>query len=112
LAEVSVLQHRLGTLWAKLAATRQLCRWAAETADRDGEHALEALCSAKAEVARTAVAITNECMSLAGGQAYRDGATLQRLLRDARAAEVMSPTTDILYTWIGRSLLGLPLLGE
>jgi alkylation response protein AidB-like acyl-CoA dehydrogenase len=112
LAEVSVLQHRLGTLWARLNSTRQLCRWAAATGDHGGEHALEALCSAKAEVARTAVDITNDCMSLAGGQGYRDGAVLQRLLRDARAAEVMSPTTDILYTWIGRSLLGLPLLGE
>jgi alkylation response protein AidB-like acyl-CoA dehydrogenase len=116
LAEVSVLQHRLGTLWAKFARTQQLCRWAARTADNasagDNGRALEALCAAKAEVASAVVDITNQCMSLAGGQAYRDGATLQRLLRDARAAEVMSPTTDILYTWIGRSLLGLPLLGE
>lgn len=112
LAEVSVLQHRLGTLWARLTRTEQLCRWAATVADQGDEHALEGLCAAKAEVAQTAVALTNECMSLAGGQAYREGAVLQRLLRDARAAEVMSPTTDILYTWIGRSLLGLPLLGE
>lgn len=112
LAEVSVLQHRLGQLWARVASTQQLCRWAAVTADRGGDHALEAMCSAKAEVARTVIAVTNECLSLAGGQAYRDGSVLQRLLRDARAADVMSPTTDILYTWIGRSLLGLPLLGE
>jgi hypothetical protein len=35
---------------------------------------------------------------------------IQRLPRDARAADVMSPTTDLLYSWIGRALLDLPLL--
>lgn len=36
-------------------------------------------------------------------------AQVERLLRDARAAHLMSPTTDRLETWLGRSLLGLPL---
>jgi alkylation response protein AidB-like acyl-CoA dehydrogenase len=58
------------------------------------------------------VQVTNDCMTLCGGSAYRDGTLLQRLLRDARAADVMSPTTDLLYTWLGRALLDLPLLGE
>lgn len=112
LSEVSVLQHRLGTLWAKVARTRELCRWAVTAAQRGDSEALPALCAAKAEAGRNAVEVTNECMSLAGGRAYRDGAVLQRLLRDARAAEVMSPTTDMLFSWIGRSALDLPLLGE
>jgi hypothetical protein len=33
-----------------------------------------------------------------------------RLLRDAQAAHVMSPTTHLLRTWLGRSMLGLPML--
>ncbi len=56
--------------------------------------------------------MTNEAMTLCGGVAYRENSLLQRALRDARAAHVMSPTTDILRNWAGRSLLGLPLLGE
>ncbi len=56
--------------------------------------------------------MTNEAMTLCGGVAYRENSLLQRALRDARAAQVMSPTTDILRNWAGRSLLGLPLLGE
>jgi alkylation response protein AidB-like acyl-CoA dehydrogenase len=112
LAEVSVLQHRLGTVWAKLERSRRLAYWAAANADQGGSDALLALCATKAEVAKAVVSITNDCMTLAGGRAYRDGSLLQRLLRDARAADVMSPTTDLLYTWIGRSLLDLPLLGE
>jgi alkylation response protein AidB-like acyl-CoA dehydrogenase len=70
------------------------------------------LCVAKADVGHTAVDVVNECMTLVGGTGYREGSVLHRLLRDARAAHVMSPTTDILYTWAGRALLDLPLLGE
>lgn len=112
LSEIGVLQHRLGTLWATVERTRRLCYWAAACGDRKDRDALPALCAAKAEVARSVVQVTNECMTLMGGAAYRDGTLLQRLLRDARAADVMSPTTDLLYGWLGRALLDLPLLGE
>jgi alkylation response protein AidB-like acyl-CoA dehydrogenase len=112
LSEFAVLQHRMGTLWAQLQRTRQLCSWAAREADRGGPDALPALCAAKAEVAHAVVDVVNECMTLWGGAAYRDGSPLERLLRDARAAHIMSPTTDLLYTWAGRALLGEPLLGN
>lgn len=111
LAEIDVLQHRVGTVWAQLERTRRLCYWAAEAGDAQHPDALAALCSAKAEVATAAVHIVNECMTLMGGIAYRDGSVLQRLLRDVRAAHVMAPTTDMLYSWAGRALLGLPILG-
>jgi alkylation response protein AidB-like acyl-CoA dehydrogenase len=112
LAEIGVLQHRLGMLWANVERTRRLCYWAASCGDRDDRDALPALCAAKAEVARSVVQVANESMTLSGGSAYREGTLLQRLLRDARAADVMSPTTDLLYGWLGRALLDLPLLGE
>jgi alkylation response protein AidB-like acyl-CoA dehydrogenase len=111
LSELPVLQHRMGTIWAQLQRTRQLCSWAAREADHGGPDALVALCAAKAEVAHMVVDVVNECMTLSGGAAYRDGSALERLLRDARAAHIMSPTTDLLYTWAGRALLGEPLLG-
>jgi alkylation response protein AidB-like acyl-CoA dehydrogenase len=111
LSELDILQHRLGSIWSRLQASRHLCYWAADEAERGGPEALPALCAAKADVGHAAVDITNDCMSLVGGTGYGDGAVLQKLLRDARAAHVMSPTTDLLYTWTGRALLGLPLLG-
>jgi isovaleryl-CoA dehydrogenase len=106
-----VLQHRLGVLWAQVQATRRLVHWAAEEADAGGPEALPALAAAKAQVADTAVSVTNEAMTLVGGIGYRDRHPMERHLRDARAAHVMSPTTDILRTWTGRALLDVPLLG-
>jgi alkylation response protein AidB-like acyl-CoA dehydrogenase len=112
LATQPVLQHRLGELWAQVERTRRLVYWAAEEADAGGPGALLGLTAAKAEVAQCAVEVTNQAMTLVGGIGYRDRSPLERLLRDARAADVMSPTTDILRTWTGRVALGLPLLGE
>ena len=34
---------------------------------------------------------------------------VERNFRDARAASVMAPTTDVLYDFVGRTLLGMPL---
>ena len=67
--------------------------------------------SSKAAVADMVTHVANEAMTLCGGIAYQDNALLARFLRDARAAPVMSPTTDLLKLWTGRALLGLPLLG-
>lgn len=112
LSDEPVLQHRLGTLWARLQATRRLAYWAAHEFDSGGENALPAILSSKAEVAECAVTLVNEAMTLCGGRAYAADSTLLRLLRDARAAHIMAPTTDILRTWVGRALLGQPLLAE
>ncbi len=114
LAQQQVLQHRLGQLWAQVERSRRfLYHTTKEYDDSKSEVALmPAILSAKAEIADAAVHVVNEAMTLMGGMAYREGATLQRNLRDVRAAHVMAPTTDILRIWTGRALLGLPLLSE
>lgn len=112
LAQVSILQHRLGSLWTSLERTRRLVYFAATEADEDGPVALPALCGAKADVAECVVRVVNDAMTLCGGIAYRNQSRLGQLLRDARAAHVMAPTTDILLTWAGRAVLGQPLLGD
>lgn len=112
LAANSILQHRLGELYAYVERTRWLVYQAGWEADANSVDALPMLASAKAEVAACAVDVTNEAMTLAGGIAYRECSPLERNLRDARAAHVMAPTTDVLRVWAGRALLGLPLLGE
>jgi len=111
LSQVTVLQHRLGTLWGMLERTRRLAYYAAASFDAGNPDALPAVFTTKAEVADCAVDIVNEVMTITGGMAYREGSKLHRLLRDARAAHVMAPTTDLLRVWTGRTLLGQPILG-
>ena len=112
LAQNSILQHRLGTLWASLEASRQLTYHAAASFDSGEPEALIALMSAKVQVADMVVNIVNECMTLCGGIGYRKDSKLHLLLRDARAAPLMAPTTDIMRVWLGRALLGQPLLSD
>jgi len=112
LAHVSLLQHRLGTIWARVEQTRQLIYAAAHAGDKGDSNAITMILAAKAEVASCAVTTVNEAMTLAGGIAYQQNGILGMLMRDARAAHVMAPTTDILYTWIGRTLLDQPLLSD
>ena len=112
LSHVPLLQHRLGVLWAGVERTRQLIYSAALAGDKGDASAVLSLMAAKAEVAACAVNTVNEAMTLAGGIAYQQNGVLGMLMRDARAAHVMAPTTDILYTWMGRSLLDQPILSD
>jgi alkylation response protein AidB-like acyl-CoA dehydrogenase len=112
LSQNSVLQHRLGTLWALLESARYLTYHAATSFDSGEPESLIALMSAKVQVADAVVNIVNEAMTLCGGIGYRKDSKLHLLLRDARAAPLMAPTSDIMRVWIGRALLGQPLLTE
>lgn len=110
LGQSSVLQHRLGTLWSELERTRRLIYSAAESFDAGEPDALVAVMASKVEVADCVINIINESMTLMGGIGYCGKSKLHRLMRDARAAHLMSPTTEILRLWIGRAMLGVPLL--
>ena len=112
IARQPLLQSKMGALWAAVARSRSLLHNAAATADMRPADALLEILSAKAEVADTAERVTNDAMTIAGGIAYRENSRLARCLRDARAAHVMSPTTDLLRLWTGRAYLGLPLLSD
>ena len=48
-------------------------------------------------------------MRVCGGAAFRKEVGVERHFRDARAATVMAPTTDVLYDFIGKAVCGLPL---
>jgi alkylation response protein AidB-like acyl-CoA dehydrogenase len=66
----------------------------------------------KASAAETALDVTDLAMKLCGGSAFRKELGIERRFRDARAARIMAPTTDALLDFVGRSLLGRPLLDE
>lgn len=63
----------------------------------------------KAAAGESATMVTDLAMRVCGGAAFRKEVGVERLFRDARAATVMGPTTDVLYDFIGKAVTGLPL---
>jgi alkylation response protein AidB-like acyl-CoA dehydrogenase len=63
----------------------------------------------KAAAGETANEVLDLAMRVCGGAAYRRDVGVERLFRDARAAGVMAPTTDVLYDFIGKAVCGMPL---
>src|SRR5215831_17165675 len=110
LSMISALSDEVADMWTRTERARQLVHHAARLGDTGSPSCQAALFAAKLDVAGTAVAVTNAAMRLAGGQGYQEHSSLGRLLRDAQAAHVMSPTTHLLKRWLGRSVLGMPLL--
>jgi alkylation response protein AidB-like acyl-CoA dehydrogenase len=56
--------------------------------------------------AEMALDVTSEARRVGGGAAFSRQLPLERLFRDARAASVMAPTTDLLYEFIGKAVTG------
>ncbi len=63
----------------------------------------------KSAAADSAIRVTDLGMLTCGGAAFSKHLSLERNFRDARAAAVMGPTSDVLQEFIGRALCGMPL---
>lgn len=63
----------------------------------------------KAAAGEQALSVAAMGMRVCGGAAYRREVGVERFFRDAQAASVMAPTTDVLYDFIGKAVTGLPL---
>jgi alkylation response protein AidB-like acyl-CoA dehydrogenase len=64
---------------------------------------------AKPSASATAKEVTDLAMETCGGAAFSRHLTVERNFRDARAASVMAPTSDVLHDFIGKALCGMPL---
>ncbi|MDR3004884.1 MAG: acyl-CoA/acyl-ACP dehydrogenase [Acidovorax sp.] len=62
------------------------------------------LLQCKAAAAEAALEVSDTAMRVCGGAAFRKELGIERLFRDARAASVMAPTTDVIYDMLGKSL--------
>lgn len=64
----------------------------------------------KAVAGEAAAVIADSAMRLCGGSAFRKELGIERRFRDALAARVMAPTTDVLYDFVARASFDMPLL--
>lgn len=65
----------------------------------------------KAAAAEAALEVSDTAMRVCGGAAFRKDAGIERYFRDARAASIMAPTSDVLYDFIGKAVCGMPVFG-
>ncbi len=104
---------RVQFLEAEMALELRSARaYLAETIRRvtsgDPEATLDVL-GVKARAAEASVAVASRAMTLGGGAAFGRRGGLERIFRDAQAAAVMAPSTDVLKEFLGKACLGLPL---
>jgi alkylation response protein AidB-like acyl-CoA dehydrogenase len=109
LADLPTVRARLGQAKVRHEQARAYLDETARRLD-DGDPAVQlSILGLKAACAEMAIEVTDAAMRVCGGAAYSRHLPLERIFRDARAAAVMAPTTDILVDLLGKTLTGRPL---
>jgi alkylation response protein AidB-like acyl-CoA dehydrogenase len=78
--------------------------------EQPGPSTMLQVLASKAAAAESALAVTDTGLRACGGTGFTRSLGLERAFRDARAAAVMAPTTDVLHEFVGRALCGMELL--
>ncbi|MDO8248719.1 MAG: acyl-CoA dehydrogenase family protein [Rhodoferax sp.] len=73
------------------------------------EDAMLRVMQVKAAAAEAALQVTDTAMRVCGGAAFRKDVGVERYFRDARAASIMAPTSDVLFDFIGKAVCGMPV---
>jgi alkylation response protein AidB-like acyl-CoA dehydrogenase len=109
LAQVPGVRDRLARAYARHAESRAYMQEVARQVATGDPSAQLGVLAVKAAAAEMAIEVTDLCMRIGGGVAYSRQGPLERHLRDARAAAVMAPTTDLLHDFLGKALTGQEL---
>jgi alkylation response protein AidB-like acyl-CoA dehydrogenase len=109
LAQIPAVRARLAYARVRLRESRALVREVAAAVASDDPSAQEGVLAVKASAAEMAVEVTDLAMRVGGGAAYSKHGPLERHLRDARAAAVMAPTTELLHDFLGKAITGQDL---
>jgi alkylation response protein AidB-like acyl-CoA dehydrogenase len=109
LAALPGLRARLAQMQIAVDTQQAFLDHVAGRMESPGPDTLLAVLESKAAAAEAALQVTDQALRAGGGACFGRRLTVERNFRDARAASVMAPTTDVLYDFIGRTLLGMPL---
>jgi alkylation response protein AidB-like acyl-CoA dehydrogenase len=109
LADLPNLRARLAKMRIETDRARAHLTCALDAVETSTANAMLLVLEAKAAAAESALLVTDLGMQACGGAGFSKHLSLERNFRDARAASVMAPTTDVLYDFIGRALCGMNL---
>ncbi|HEV2820834.1 MAG TPA: acyl-CoA dehydrogenase family protein [Solirubrobacteraceae bacterium] len=109
LAQVPGVRARLAYARVRLRESRALLHEVAGAVAGDDPSAQEGVLAVKASAAEMAIEVSDLAMRVGGGAAYSKQGPLERHLRDARAAAVMAPTTELLHDFLGKAITGQEL---
>ena len=109
LADLPNLRARLAKMRIETDRARAHLFSAVDAVEASAPNAMLLVLESKAAAAESALLVTDLAMQTCGGAAFSKHLSVERNFRDARAASVMAPTTDVLHDFIGRALCGMEL---
>ncbi len=112
LAALPTLRARLAQMRIAVDVQQAFVDHVAGSMEHPGPSTLLAVLESKAAAAETALSVSDLAMRVCGGAAFGRRLSVERHFRDARAGSIMAPTTDLLYDFVAKTLLDMPLLGD
>jgi alkylation response protein AidB-like acyl-CoA dehydrogenase len=109
LAELPTIRAYLARMRIKTDMVRGLLHDTLDALEQGREETMLRILEIKAAASDTSIEVTDLAMRVCGGAAFRKESGVERHFRDARAATIMAPTTDVLFDFIGKAMCGLPL---
>ena len=109
LAELPTIRAYLARMRIETDKVRALWQDTIAALEGGREDAMLRVLEVKAAAGEAALEVAALGMRVCGGAAYRREVGVERRFRDAQAASVMAPTTDVLYDFIGKAICGQEL---
>lgn len=107
LADLPTIRNYVGRMRVETDSARALLGDTLDALAKGRPDATLRVLECKAAAGETATRVLDTAMRVCGGAAFRKDTGVERYFRDARAASVMGPTTDVLYDFIGKATCGM-----
>ncbi|MCX6108129.1 MAG: acyl-CoA dehydrogenase family protein [Proteobacteria bacterium] len=105
LASFQALQFKLADMLTETVASRQMVRLAATKLDQQSEDASVYCAMAKRLATDLSFKVCNDALQIHGGYGFTQEYPLERLMRDARAHQIVEGTNEIMRVIIARAIL-------
>jgi alkylation response protein AidB-like acyl-CoA dehydrogenase len=109
LADLPTIRSYIARMWIKTDMAQALLDDTISAIEGSRADAILRVLSCKAAAGEAALEVVGMAMRVCGGAAYRKDLAVERYFRDAHAAGVMAPTTDVLYDFVGKAACGMNL---